>query len=368
MRRFRRARFSFGPHQQEDTMTTRDLVLRASFWHDQSIQKMEHREKLELLRLYSHTDRDGIVLLDSRFLHFQDAAMEKLVDAGHIAIYLAPDGNRYAWVTRSGEQPTRGALACASYALPPPSRDLVRATLSLLLSRRATTAEARRASPRAFGSKRSKASGIVSRDVERVFDSWKKHQREPSRCRLGAGAKRMIEPALRESDVDSLCDFIEYAYTSDDAGPRYWRGENPSQRTYLGLDNLLRITRIAGRIEAMRAFTAKQGDVKSESGTTLGPLAAYRRRGPIGTVSTSPDGAERLSAQCCEILALFRERGEKGVTTSELAKIGRRYGARLSELRGAGFDVYLAQRSSDGNNLYMLNEPHSTDEGSSNDS
>lgn len=353
-------------------MGTRDLVVRAAFWHDPTVLRVSVAARLELLRLYAHTDRDGIVLLSSALATFE-TLLDELTTHGHVATYEA-NGQRFAWVARSGEQPSRGKFACASYDLPAPPRDAVLACLRALNGSEPTTAQARRACPRAFGRSKGVASGIVSNDVERVFETWQKHQREPSRCRLGSGSRTVIEAALREVDVDSLVEFVDYAFTSADAGPRYWRGENAQERTYLGLDNLCRTTRLAGRIEAMRAWKAKQGRQSSDNGTTLGPLAAYRRRptaqtsdetssdeqqtrlGPKGTTTTSPDGAARLSKQCTQILALFRERGDAGVRTSELAEIGRRYGARLSELRGAGFDVYVAERDPNGDNLYKLNE------------
>ena len=40
--------------------------------------------------------------------------------------------------------------------------------------------------------------------------------------------------------------------------------------------------------------------------------------------------------------------------TSELAAIALKYTGRLSEIRGAGHDVVLTERSNDGNNLYIL--------------
>ena len=349
-------------------MGTRDLVVRAAFWHDATLLRVSVSARLELLRLYAHTDRDGIVVVrvsQASRVHL----LAELEAAGHVATYEANE-QRFAWVARSGEQPSRGKFACASYDLPAPPREAVVECLRRLHGSTPTKEQARRACPRAFGRASRAATGIVSNDVERVFAAWQQQQREPSRCRLGAGARSVIESALRECDADSLVAFIGYAYTSDDAGPRYWRGENANKRTYLGLDNLFRTTRLAGRIEAMRAWSATQGRQLNDSGTTLGPLAAYRRRGtaetsadstqtrrgPKGTTTTSPDGAKRLSKQCREILSLFRERGELGVRTSELAQIGRRYGARLSELRGVGFDVYVAERDPNGDNLYRMNE------------
>ena len=333
-------------------MTTSDLVVRAAFWHDPAVKKLDVALQYALLHLYAHADRDGIVCLGDNSAS-RSAHLRSLHQAGHVALY-SKDGTHYAWVARSGEQPTRGAIARTSFGLPPPSSACVFECLRRLLGREPDKKEAKRACPRAFGRKRA-AAGIVHQNVLMVFEAWRKHQKMPDRCKIGAGSRSVIGAALRECDAETLCDFIDYAYTADDAGPRYWRGGNAQGRTYLGLDNLLRTTRLAGRIEAMRSYTSKASPDASGAGSSLGPLAAYRRRGPAGTNRTSPDGALRLSAQCEKILALFLERGSDGVRTSELAKIARRYGGRLSELRGKGYDIYVAERSSDGNNLYRLN-------------
>ena len=169
----------------------------------------------------------------------------------------------------------------------------------------------------------------------------------------------MIRAALQESSVEQLIDLIVYAYEADEPGPRFWRGENSHNRTYLGLDNLMVASKLQGRLQLVAVWKDKNGH--TEDGTNLGPLAAYRR-GPRGTKSTPDPRPKRLSDQCVKILALFRERGPEGVRTSELAAIALKYTGRLSEIRGAGHDIVLVEREKSGNNLYVLNEESGTSE------
>ena len=258
-------------------MSTRDIVLTAAFWHDRYVQALSSDEKLYLLYIYSHTDKYGIARLDTG-IKVDDKLLESLSMAGHLVVY-EDDHMRLAWVARYGEQPTRGKLAAASYNLPAPPKVLVERCLTNLYARRPTKVEMKRACPAAFGMRKQTAVTNVKADVESVFQAWSKFQKSPSRCRLGSGSKRVIESALKEADAQTLVEFIEYAYRSDDAGPRYWRGHNQQQRTYLGLDNLLRVSRLAGRIEAMHNWQGSRGKASStDNGTTLGPMAAYRRR------------------------------------------------------------------------------------------
>jgi len=110
---------------------------------------------------------------------------------------------------------------------------------------------------------------------------------------------------------------------------------------------------LQARLQAVALWMDTTG-ARAEDGTDLGPLAAYRRKGPRGTASSPDPRPQRLSDQCRKILALLVERGDRGVRTSELAAIALKYTGRLSEIRGAGHDVVLTERSNDGNNLYIL--------------
>lgn len=118
-------------------------------------------------------------------------------------------------------------------------------------------------------------------DIRRVWEVWRDLQRRPNACKLGPGAKRAIKRGLQEVDADSLILLILYAYKSDDAGPRFWRGENAQKATFLGLDNLFRSEKIPARIQ--NALTWKDQNKErvapSGDGTDLGPMARYRRRG-----------------------------------------------------------------------------------------
>ena len=118
-----------------------------------------------------------------------------------------------------------------------------------------------------------------SADIKRVFESWRELQRRPNACRLGPGAKRAIKRGLQETDADSLILIIQYAYKSDDAQPRFWRGQNAQKATFLGLDNLFRSEKIAARLQNALAWRSQNADRVSPSGdgTDLGPMAKYRR-------------------------------------------------------------------------------------------
>jgi len=86
--------------------------------------------------------------------------------------------------------------------------------------------------------------------IQAVFNAWKERQKRPSICRLTKERKRLIKKALEDGYTEKdLVALIKYAYESNDAGPRFWRGQNQQKRIYLDLVNLLRINKIAGRVE-----------------------------------------------------------------------------------------------------------------------
>jgi hypothetical protein len=56
----------------------------------------------------------------------------------------------------------------------------------------------------------------------------------------------------------------------------------------------------------------------------------------------------RLETQCRKILALLKERGNKGVTNAELSRMALKYTSRISDLRDAGHDVRCFQEGDSG--------------------
>ena len=364
-----------------EALAVADRVLPALFFTDTGYVRMSAEAKVALLLLTSLADKDGIAPCPEAILapHTKfvpsNKVLAELEVEGHLTPYNGPRGNRWAWLPWVAEhQPCRGNMRLArDPSRPPPPVDHVATTLQRRWQREPTKKELRAASPRTFGLKRSSVVADVhvvadnGQDVaddaphvrvRAVFNAWRAYQKRPESCHCGPATKRMIESALKEAGAQDLCDLIEYAYTADEPGPRFWRGENQNKRTYLGLDNLMRTNKIASRVQMLqdwRDTRAVAGDTDGD-GTDMGPLAAYRRSGPSGTISTPTPRPQRLSEQCERILALFRQRGGHGVRTAELAAIALKYTGRISEIRGAGHDIVVAERCNDGNNLYVLHQ------------
>jgi hypothetical protein len=315
------------------------------------------------LSLMTLADRDGVVQLDSVTLAEAVGVDRReivrlvahLVTANRLITYQT-DSGVWAWLPEVAEtQPSRGALQRPrDLSLPPPPKEAVRDLMRALWGREPSTEECRRACPRAWGRVGAAAGGSVpDEDVRAVWEAWRDRQVKPGACKLGKAITTLIQSALGEASADQLIALVAYAYEADEAGPRFWRGENNHGRTYLGLDNLLVGKKLQARLQSVSVWLDSNG-ARGADGTDLGPLAAYRRQGPKGTASTPDPRPKRLSDQCRKILALLQERGPAGVRTSELAGIALKYTGRLSEIRGAGHDVVLAERSRDGNNLYVL--------------
>ena len=333
--------------------------------------------RLVHLALLGMADRDGVVRLSTAALA-EATGLDRRTCHGHVitltrrGLLATWKGSTplqwwYGWVVHTTEwTPTRGtASRPRDPSLPSPPRDVVHEALRILWGREPTPQEARGACPRAWGRVRAtKSTEHLEEGVVRVWESWRDRQERPGACVLGDAARGLIAKAMKEATADQLVTLFRYAWESDEAGPRYWRGHNDRQRKYLGLDNLLVRSKLAGRIQAALTWEATVQDQGiQEDGTDLGPMARYRSRkrppqedrvGPPGTTTTMDPRPERLSRQCREILDLLLRRRDEGVRTSELAGIALKYSARISELRGAGVDVVCVERSSDGNNLYAM--------------
>lgn len=114
---------------------------------------------------------------------------------------------------------------------------------------------------------------VSSEDVEAIFEAWRGRQKRPHLCRLTEDRKDLIRKRLRLGySVQDFLALIEYAYKSNDPGPRWWRGENPNSRTYLDLDNLFRKGALASRIEAALNWKEDGSSTAEEADDNFGPF------------------------------------------------------------------------------------------------
>jgi hypothetical protein len=119
--------------------------------------------------------------------------------------------------------------------------------------------------------------------VQQVFDLWRGYRPNPAYCRLTAARRKLLAARLRDYSAADLCALVRYAFESDAAEARFWRGENDRRAEYTDLVNLLRVSKLDGRVErallwrdAMTAQAATERD-----GLDLGPMGALLR-GPRG--------------------------------------------------------------------------------------
>jgi hypothetical protein len=130
-----------------------------------------------------------------------------------------------------------------------------------------------------------------SADIEAVFKEWKERQRRPRLCRLTTDRRKLIARVLDEGwTVDDLRALITYAYEADTGEARFWRGDNDNDRRYLGIANLLRVTKVADRIETALNWREDHGgnvihdDRGVPDGVTLDMVGMLRRRRRRSTV------------------------------------------------------------------------------------
>jgi len=365
---------------QEYVVSNQDRVLRSWFWVDSKIAGLCPEAKLKYLELVSRADRDGIVEIKLSSL----GVTKMLCDIGELCVWRVGEGERFfAWIPRfSSDQPSSGAMKVARNPdLPAPPKAKVMDVLNIRRGYAGSVTEqaAKQACPRAWGISKGAGVASTSGDVQHVFEEWRKLQKRPNACKLSPATRDNIRGGLRNASAGQLVNLIRYAYKADEPGPRWWRGDNPNGRTYLGLDNLFVAKKIESRLQMVEAWLDRQGPTaQSTDGTDLGPMAAYRARrpspngvasgrspnamvsntqapqAPAGTKTSPNPRPKRLNAQCRKMLLLFQQRGDRGVRTSELAGIALKYSARVSELRGHGYAIVCAERASDGNNLYVM--------------
>jgi hypothetical protein len=73
-------------------------------------------------------------------------------------------------------------------------------------------------------------------------------QANPDACSI-AGYRGLIASALRVTSADNLALLIRWVYESNDPGPAWLRGSNPNGRVYLGLENILVVSKIPSRVQ-----------------------------------------------------------------------------------------------------------------------
>jgi len=319
--------------------------------------------KLLLIYMIGASDKDGIASIPIGFSRnvnkdcqpMNEEAEKKCIllleKIGSIAVYFI-GGARWVWIPdRVSTQPLRGAYSAKrDTRQPPPPKEVVERLLRLRLHRDPTDKESKNASPRTFKSARSSA-GVVEGDILIIWEAWRKRQIYPDRCVCSGPIRSSIRSSLEQATVDSIVDLFEFAFDSDEPAAKFWQGQNAQKRKYLGLDNLLRANKLQDRLQLVYAWK----DAKDSDGpqSDFGSLAKYRTRTPAGTQSFQKPEPVRHNTQRGKILSMLKERGLSGATTSELAEIGCRYGARVGELRGMGYKIEVSKGES-GNNLYTL--------------
>jgi hypothetical protein len=99
-------------------------------------------------------------------------------------------------------------------------------------------------------------------DVERVFIAWREKQKSPALVRISEERRKLISRSLQDMSVEDLQALIRFAYEADHSRARWWRGENPRRRRYLGLEFLLQPTKLAPRVELALRWAA--GDLEDD--------------------------------------------------------------------------------------------------------
>ena len=255
-----------------------DRVLRGAFWTDKRVVTLGAQAKLAFIWLWGKAGHDGIAEIPntketthdwgwdcgSGWLECMRRTLDTLESCGLVAHYQV-NGERYAWIPNLPvHQPKTGSLKLQpDNDKPPPPPDKVIAVLKSRLGREPTDKERTDASPRSFGRKGRRGTGIPGGAAQVVFDAWAKRQASPNQVTLDASTRRMINSALQNFQAKALIDFIDYAHTSDAPGPRFWQGFNQDNRKYLGLNNLLVASKLQSRMAEMAGHVRQNGSTDS---------------------------------------------------------------------------------------------------------
>jgi len=139
---------------------------------------------------------------------------------------------------------------------------------------------------------------VRSDEIEQVFEAWKAKQGRPEACRLTDERRDLIRVRLALGyDVEDFLLLIRYAAESDEPGPRWWRGDNPTRKRYTDLANLLRREKLAGRVEAAREWADRAAERETEN-----------LSGRFRLIALNPDEEQRGAGSTEEpsVLDLFR--------------------------------------------------------------
>lgn len=107
---------------------------------------------------------------------------------------------------------------------------------------------------------------VRAEEIEQVFAEWRSRQARPDVCRLTDERRDLIRVRLALGyEVEDFLLLVRYAAESDDPGPRWWRGDNPSRKRYTDLASLLRREKLAGRVEAAREWIDRATERETEN-------------------------------------------------------------------------------------------------------
>ena len=115
--------------------------------------------------------------------------------------------------------------------------------------------------------------------VQQVFDLWRSYRPNPAYCRLTAPRRKLLATRLRDYTAADLCALVRYAFEADAAEARFWRGENDRRAEYTDLVNLLRVSKLDGRVERALLWRDRMADAmaREQQGLDLGPMGALLR-------------------------------------------------------------------------------------------
>ena len=127
------------------------------------------------------------------------------------------------------------------------------------------------------------AAKVDPADVDRVWEAWRARQASPGTCKYTDDRRKLIGKrlALGYSAAD-LIRLFAYVWEADEPGPRWLRGENPNERRYLDLSNLLVEEKLGARVQLSTEWEASLGDQDAGPGST--PPAASSAPLPVARV------------------------------------------------------------------------------------
>jgi hypothetical protein len=273
----------------------RDCFLPAAIWP--RLLSLDAVEQAAFFHLWAPADRDGIAPVDPDLFPLLVEGVTSLADPDHavrrvtiesallhagvlVAYRGGLQAGQWAWipdVPLHAPPPSLARPVEASWPAPQP--DAIASLLRVRLGRDPTEKECRAACPRAYG--RKSAPSVPTDDhAERVFKAWAARQDAPERCRLSPASRRLIASAMKEvggTDAeasDALALLFRYVFEADEKGPRYLRDNG-----YVGLDNLLVLSKIQSRLASARAWEDRKApppEGAPSDGVDLGPLARFR--------------------------------------------------------------------------------------------